>query len=899
MDGSSDNIKWFETDAYAVVRTSVCTMCLVAMSCLFLSYISKSYLFFKQTFLSSKSHSASQHNLSDDFERFRKLTHLFTLLMISTYIAHALIFTLDSWGVFAKTVGCDARLYLGVGIYHTSKVFLYSVLATRLLMAYNDSIFIGNAKKTAQFAFVFSILFLFYTWTASIMTLKADQVKSSPSLHMKWCVAHHVPTWGLISWFVTDTLLNIVCLVAFLWPLKQLILMSREVSYSYKANNQNSKHHSNAKIDNNSNNKNSEKKDKNRNIMIARRDTCVAAGNSNINTNINNDTITIIEEENKEMEDGDEFPQRYASQTQITQTRTQTHTNTHTSTNTHTVTQSSDLTNHSATITDASTNTNNTNNTTNTNTNRNNKERRESKFERFRKDTSNLTFKIKRNNDKTKKKQDIKQKEKEKEKEKEKQHGKRRKQDPMSRLLQKYTLLTGIALSSTFIGGIIGVNKMGWILLIDDILNVLCLLMMSSYYDQWYKNLCCLCHQCCCERNGLCCYIYHCYIDYKNRKLELIRQHEAAQEAAKNKDQLTLASNTSYNSSNNDRRNTGSNGGDSLSEKRNSTSQSLSLSVGSPVNRRGTAYIGTPQLTALARSNTREKFSMHDIGSNSNFQFTKNTKTSKMDKIIAVDKKNGIVTTVGDDSESQSAGELNMKQKRQMKREKAEKLARESLELQRVATDTVVVHNNMNDNTINISNNNHNNNDDDVDVDVATKREKDKDDDNGKSNDNKTTNDNNDIGLNLGEIDEKNEKNEIRSDEMIEYPDVKKIEDDNDFEQVSPLGMNMGALSFTPSDDSQEDDDDGAIRINVASAVSDNPNNSNGITANKRASGMSLVSIQSILSSPSNGSGIQIGDDISPREIENLQKLGDQRVNRSLQSIQSIASMYYAEEEDE
>lgn len=66
-------------------------------------------------------------------------------------------------------------------------------------------------------------------------------------------------------------------------------------------------------------------------------------------------------------------------------------------------------------------------------------------------------------------------------------------------LLQRYTLLTFVALTSTIISLLL-INRLhlSWFLLCDNLLNGLCVVMMSSFYNSWYQKLCfCKDWKCC------------------------------------------------------------------------------------------------------------------------------------------------------------------------------------------------------------------------------------------------------------------------------------------------------------------------------------------------------------------------------------------------------------------
>ena len=38
-------------------------------------------------------------------------------------------------------------------------------------------------------------------------------------------------------------------------------------------------------------------------------------------------------------------------------------------------------------------------------------------------------------------------------------------------------------------------TKIGWTILLDNLINAICILFMSSFYDKWYSILCCCCYK--------------------------------------------------------------------------------------------------------------------------------------------------------------------------------------------------------------------------------------------------------------------------------------------------------------------------------------------------------------------------------------------------------------------
>lgn len=62
-------------------------------------------------------------------------------------------------------------------------------------------------------------------------------------------------------------------------------------------------------------------------------------------------------------------------------------------------------------------------------------------------------------------------------------------------LIRKYSILTTTAVISTLVLVLLNaVLRMGFLVLVDNVVNTLCILMMSSWYDAWYTRLCCCCH---------------------------------------------------------------------------------------------------------------------------------------------------------------------------------------------------------------------------------------------------------------------------------------------------------------------------------------------------------------------------------------------------------------------
>eukprot|EP01084_Bolivina_argentea_P194499 333717_1 len=67
-------------------------------------------------------------------------------------------------------------------------------------------------------------------------------------------------------------------------------------------------------------------------------------------------------------------------------------------------------------------------------------------------------------------------------------------------LTRRYAVLSTTAICSTFFLILcLRAFNMGWLTLIDNLINSVCLLLMSSWYKIWFEKICCCC--CCCKRS--------------------------------------------------------------------------------------------------------------------------------------------------------------------------------------------------------------------------------------------------------------------------------------------------------------------------------------------------------------------------------------------------------------
>ena len=190
-----------EQAPYGWVQRTITSVLEIFLIFIYISYLRRYKRYLRVMHLSSPRH-LSTKPADKILHKWRRLSHIFTIITLCTYCIQGGNICLNSWSVYSTPLSCDIYQKFSVWFYHLGKFSLYMVLVLRIKVVFNASRFHFFVTYMVRVLYVLLAIYLIGATIGDFVFISASKIYTNREQNIFYCSSDGLVLWGLLSKYV-------------------------------------------------------------------------------------------------------------------------------------------------------------------------------------------------------------------------------------------------------------------------------------------------------------------------------------------------------------------------------------------------------------------------------------------------------------------------------------------------------------------------------------------------------------------------------------------------------------------------------------------------------------------------------------------------------------------------